>query len=114
MSSHKLVSDYLDHALQRWDNVFQKASGSREMVEDDKGEFVKFDDMDLYMFEGALLMQQMADKNDELLAALKELVFAETERLQGAETDSAYLAQQSAVATALTFARAAIAKAVQS
>lgn len=54
--------DYLDKPPQRYDHVFQKNSGSREMVEDPQGEYVKFDDMDLYMFEGAQLMAQAVNR----------------------------------------------------
>jgi hypothetical protein len=52
------VSDYLDKPPQRYKHEFQKYSGSREMVEDADGEWVKFEDMDLYMFEGGQLMTQ--------------------------------------------------------
>ena len=47
----------------------------------------------------------------DMLAALREVVFAETERLHAADNDRDYLAQQTRMATALAFARAAIAKA---
>ncbi len=62
--------DYLAKPPQRYDHVFQKNSGSREMVEDPQGEYVKFDDMDLYMFEGAELMKQAMAR----IAALTKLV----------------------------------------
>ena len=47
----------------------------------------------------------------DMLAALREVVFAETERLHAADNDRDYLAQQTRMATALAFARAVIAKA---
>lgn len=65
--------DYLDHPPQRYGHVFQKASGSREMVEDPEGEWVKFDDMDLYMFEGGQLLQQAAAEIDRLRATIEFL-----------------------------------------
>ena len=54
--------DYLDKPPQRYDHVFQKNSGSREMVEDPQGEYVKYDDMDLYMFEGSEFMKLLAER----------------------------------------------------
>lgn len=78
--------DYLDKPPQRYDHVFQKNSGSREMVEDDKGEYVKFDDMDLYMFEGAQLMQQALAEHKAIAAEL------ETERMRLAGCGVAALA----------------------
>lgn len=63
--------DYLDKPPQRYKHTFQKASGSREMVEHTEGKWVRFDDMDLYMFEGGQLMQQAATELDRLRAALR-------------------------------------------
>jgi len=65
------VIDYLDRPPQRWRHEFQKASGSREMVEDSDGEWVKFDDMDLYMFEGGQLMLRLVSSQEALLQAAK-------------------------------------------
>jgi len=65
------IIDYLNKPPQRYDHVFQKNSGSREMVEDPKGEYVRFDDMDLYMFEGAQLMQEALAKLKRYEAALR-------------------------------------------
>lgn len=68
--SNSKVYDYLDHPPQRYRHQFQKASGSREMVADGEGEWVKFEDMDLYMLEGGELMKQMAAENEKLKLAL--------------------------------------------
>lgn len=63
--------DYLDKPPQRYAHVFQKASGSREMVEDADGDWVKFEDMDLYMFEGGQLALTIVAENTRLREALK-------------------------------------------
>lgn len=76
--------DYLDHPPQRYAHEFQRISGSREMVEHPEGEWVKHEDMDLYMFEGAELMKLAIatnqQANDQLTAERKLRLQAEHER----------------------------------
>lgn len=67
------VIDYLDKPPQRYAHVFQKASGSREMVEDPEGDWVKFEDMDLYMFEGAQLMNLSIERHEKLRDGIRAL-----------------------------------------
>jgi hypothetical protein len=63
--------DYLDKPPQRYKHEFQCNSGSREMVEDAEGEWVKYQDMDLYMFEGAQGMLELLKRVKEMQAALQ-------------------------------------------
>ncbi len=65
--------DYLDKPPQRYKHEFQKACGSREMVEDAEGEWVKFQDMDLYMFEGAQFILEAMPRIRKLEAALRKI-----------------------------------------
>jgi hypothetical protein len=61
----KKVYDYLNHPPQRYVHV------SAAMVENTAGEWVKFKDMDLYMFEGAQLMQQVLAELNQVRGLLK-------------------------------------------
>jgi hypothetical protein len=67
-----MTIDYLDHPPQRYKHEFQKASGSREMVADREGEWVKFEDMDLYMFEGGQLLLQASHELERFKTALRK------------------------------------------
>lgn len=58
------MSDYLDSPPQRYRH------GSREMVEHEYGEWVKFVDMDLYMFEGAQMLNRISERLAEARALL--------------------------------------------
>jgi hypothetical protein len=71
LSEDRRMIDYLDKPPQRYAHVFQKASGSREMVEDADGDWVKYEDMDLYMFEGGQLALTLVAENQRLREALK-------------------------------------------
>ena len=59
--------DYLDNPPQRY------AVYLGDMVESSEGEYVKFADMDLYMFEGAQLMARAITRLRELETALSDI-----------------------------------------
>lgn len=82
--------DYLDKPPQRYAHVFQRNSGSREMVEASEGEWVKFEDMDLYMFEGGQLMQRMLDDNKLLREALETAVSAMEQWVDAVDYDASW------------------------
>jgi hypothetical protein len=67
-TTQERVIDYLDKPPQRYEHV------SGAMVESATGAWVKFEDMNLYMFEGGQLMQQLAAENDQLRRAARPVV----------------------------------------
>jgi hypothetical protein len=71
MGSSEKVYDYLDHPPQRYELVHKSYLGD-VMEEQKDGDWVKFEDMDLYMLEGGKLMQQMCDEHDRLLGIVRE------------------------------------------
>jgi len=63
------VIDYLDTPPQRWHQL--GANGA--FVERADGEWMKFADVDLYMFEGGQLMLQMVEEHKRLREALTKI-----------------------------------------
>lgn len=66
-SEDRRMIDYLDKPPQRWHQL--GANGA--FVERADGEWVKFEDMDLYMFEGGQLALTIVAENQRLREALK-------------------------------------------
>ena len=64
--SSEAVSDYLDRPPQRWKLADRP-------VMDCHGDWVRFTDMDLYMFEGGQLMQRMLAENEQKADEIKRL-----------------------------------------
>jgi hypothetical protein len=68
------MSDYLDKPPQRFNLVAARNERGIIEIEAIEGKWVKFADMDLYMFEGSQLIMQLLAKHKALEAAADEVL----------------------------------------